>query len=69
MDIIFLLLLVFFFVLLYVLPSIIIIGVFILTFNWIYVKVKHIGDPNDIEDYNSTCYICGDNEEWCKHAP
>ena len=69
MDIIFLLLLVFFFVLLYVLPSLIIIGVFILTFNWIYVKVKNIGDPNDIEDYNSTCYICGDNEEWCKHAP
>lgn len=68
MDVIFILLLIFFTVLLYVVPSIILIGVFALIIKWIVAKFKDVGEPND-EDYNTTCFICGDNEDWCKHAP
>ena len=70
MDIVFLLLLIFFFALLYVVPTIILIGVFALIIKWIISKFKDVGEPYDLDDdYNSNCYICGDNEEWCKHAP
>ena len=72
MDVIFLLLLIFFFVLLYVVPAIILIGVSALVIKWIISKFSKHGEPNDFEDhddYNDTCYICGDNEDWCKHAP
>ncbi len=69
MDIMFLFLMIFFFVLLYVVPALILIGVSAIVIRWIVGKFKTHGDPNDLEDYNSTCYICGDNEDWCKHAP
>jgi hypothetical protein len=69
MEIIFLLLLLFTFVILYVIPAIVIIGVSALVIKWIISKFSTYGEPNDDDDYNHTCYICGDNDDWCRHAP
>jgi hypothetical protein len=69
MEAIFLLLLIFFFVLLYVIPSIILIGVFSIVIKWTISKFKDYGEPHDDYDDHEVCHICGDNEDWCKHAP
>ena len=69
MDILFILLLIFFVTVLYVLPAIILIGVFALIINFIMSKFKDIGEPHDLDDDDPRCFICGDTEEWCKHVP
>lgn len=70
MEFIFILLAAFFIVLLYVVPAIILIGVFALIIRGIVNKFADHGEPNDFDAYNdSVCPICGDDEEWHRHAP
>ena len=69
MDALFILLLIFFSVLLYVVPTAIIIGVAAISIKWIIFKFKEIGDPHDVYPAQWECDVCGDNEDWHKHAP
>ncbi len=70
MEFIFILLMLFFFVLLYVIPALILIGVFAIIIKYIVNKFADVGEPNDFDAYNdSVCQICGDDEEWHRHDP
>jgi hypothetical protein len=64
MEFIFILLVGAFIALLYVLPSLIVIALFV----WIVGKINS-NKTEYLEDIDDVCYLCGDNEEWCKHVP
>jgi hypothetical protein len=60
----------YFFVLIYVIPAIIGIALVALVLQWTINKFAAHGEPNDdIEDHPLYCAICGDVEDWHRHAP
>ena len=69
MEVIFLLLLIFFFVLLYVLPTAAVVIALAFVVRWIINKFKEVGDPHDVYPAQWECEVCGDTEDWHKHAP